>query len=950
MTSLISLLPYLVVIFVTGLCSLIYQVVWQKYLSVLIGSEAKSSSLIVGVFLAGLALGYFVWGRMTLRAASRRQLLKSYGAIEFFTGAYAVLFPLIFEWALPISKGLPNWFASDLLICVVLILPPTFLMGATIPMMTCCLPKSFGEVNNLHAKIYGLNTLGAFLGTLLGGFWLVPYLGLPLSMTVAGGLNIAVSLVYLGNRLEGTIQKPGPTPSVENPLSGCQIYWLVFCSGLVCISLEILWFRLWGLTIGNSAIVFPMVLSLFVLGLGYGSLNIRDLSYRGFRRQLIWFLVAAAFSYGMVTYLPRWITHLRVLFVVGSQTYVLFYVLSYLVLAAVLLPVVIPLGRLLPMGYAFLQKGQGDYGERCGVLYFVNTLGTFFGAVVLSYLCLTFLNVNHLYIINVLIFLAVYVSFILLKEKRDNQIVFVVCLAVFMALFPWNRDIHVWGNFRERVRGERHLRSPWAQFELKKNRDLALTDGPNTTVAVMENPEKNGEVSRSIMVGGKSDSSTGEDFSTTSLLALIPYLSQYHRGEELRASVVGLGTGVTVGVLAQLQRVSEVDLLEISPAVAEMNHFFDEANYRALKNPKVKTHIIDAFKHYIKSDKKYHMIISEPTNPWVVGVENLYTPYFYELARESLAPGGVFAQWLQTYSIDRSIFNTMIGNMSQHFPHMRAYKTSSGDLLILGRVEGPAQLALGARVMESADGDFISKLLQKSAIPQLPLLSYLEVLSPQDCFLAYQLGKRFDHGIFNPTLSFKALRTFYLGQGVNHLDLLNDAYVRQVGNSSRLPLLKKMSVSMGQNPKYCKQAIKKLGTSPLCAIYKKDLDNYNLFLKRKLTPNTLNAYHFLRNRGLIEGDRDFLLQVRRQLIAKVMRKQLSTKDFLARIKQVWVQMEADGLWREMFQNINQLHALGLVDQQQHRSILDFRLKRKREIISNLQKISVYFKSLKQGSM
>ena len=195
----------------------------------------------MGVFLAGIALGYFIWGKATLKIKARKKLLKCYGLIELITGAYAVLFPIIFEWALPLSNSLPNWFIWDLLVCTVLILPPTFLMGATIPMLTCCLPNSSGEVDNLHAKIYGLNTLGAFLGCLLGGLWLIPYFGLPSSLLFAGGANILVSLVYLGNKLPGAIERPEPIPPIPTPLTGnWQIYLLVFCSGLVSISLEIL--------------------------------------------------------------------------------------------------------------------------------------------------------------------------------------------------------------------------------------------------------------------------------------------------------------------------------------------------------------------------------------------------------------------------------------------------------------------------------------------------------------------------------------------------------------------------------------------------------------------------------------------------------------------------------------------------------------------------------------
>ena len=623
------------------------------------------------------------------------------------------------------------------------------------------------------------------------------------------------------------------------------------------------------------------------------------------------------------------------------HTYIPFYFFSYLILALVLLPLVIPLGRILPMGYAFLRKDPRNYGNRCGTLYFINTMGTFFGAVVLSYLFLHFLDINHIYLTNIFIFLAIYLALVTIREKKPWPVAFATCVLAVTLLYQWDRDIHIFGNFRNRNYDPQQNRaSLFSTLKLQEHHQiLDFKDGPNTTAGVLKFNPKNQPSSLSIMVNGKSDSSTGGDFSTTTFLALVPYLNQYHNGP-LKTSVVGLGTGITVGVLAQLKRVREVDVLEISSAVRDMNHFFDPYNYAALKNPKVRVHIIDAFKFYVKNSKKYHIIISEPTNPWVTGVENLYTPYFYQLAKRSLTPDGVLAQWMHTYSIDKKIFNTVIKNMEQSFPVIRAYRTAKGDLLLLGQSK-PGRLSTD--IMSSPDGPLIQELLQLTSIPELPLINYLEVMSPKDSLLTFQIGESYDHGILNPTLSFKALRPFFTGQGIGMQDLLNPSYARQVSDHARAKRFKRMASLLEQDPEYCVRALKKLTRSPLCQIYKDDLDHYNNFLNaQKLRPSTLASYNHLRNRGIIRQDAHFLSRIEKDLIQRVQKKKLDPESFKVRIKSLWAQMERDGLWRELFGSIEQVHTLQLVNQEQYREILDLHRKRQKEITANLAQIFSHF--------
>ena len=279
---------YLIATFLTGATGLVYQVLWQRYLQNLLGSEARSTTIIVALFLLGLASGYYFWGRYSERISDRGKLLRHYGVIEFFIGVLGALFPFAFKLITDIYLLLPDLLLFDILTCLVLIFPPTFLMGATIPLLTKILPEKAEDINFMHAKIYGLNTLGAFIGVLAGAFYLIFSYGLLNCSLIVGSINIILSFLFYFNGLKGSVNSKDELTDITHPFGEEFIYLLVFITGMVTISLEILWIRVWALTIGSSFVVFPMVLAIFVLGLGYGSLTLKKItSYKLFKELIL---------------------------------------------------------------------------------------------------------------------------------------------------------------------------------------------------------------------------------------------------------------------------------------------------------------------------------------------------------------------------------------------------------------------------------------------------------------------------------------------------------------------------------------------------------------------------------------------------------------------------------------------------------------------------------------
>ena len=343
----------------TGFASLCAQVAWQKYLTILVGSETRSISLVIAIFLLGLAVGYYTFGKITEKQWSRFHLLKIYSYVELATAVYIAVFYIYFEFLKQLSFNTPSYFIIDILISLLALFLPTFLMGASLPVLTAVLPKSSKEVNACHFKIYGWNTFGAFLGILFSGFYLLPVFGLAVTLVIAGGINLIAALIFMGNSLEGNIHKQTDFPLIPSLAPNWFYIVFSFLTGAIIISFEILFIRLLHLSAGAGVYNFPIVLSLFVGGLAWGSLSVKahKISPAFLIRQTFITVILLGLLFILSPYWPIWISHIRVSLFSIPSNYFVFKFFLYLFVALFLLPAVFFMGRLLPLSYALLKKG-----------------------------------------------------------------------------------------------------------------------------------------------------------------------------------------------------------------------------------------------------------------------------------------------------------------------------------------------------------------------------------------------------------------------------------------------------------------------------------------------------------------------------------------------------------------------------------------------------------------
>ena len=767
----------------TGFSGLVYEVAWQKYLATLLGSQGEATAAILAIFLGGLSVGYSLFGRATRRLVERSRqrqrlprLLLFYGLIEAGIGLYALCFPLLFGIAQKLSLLVPLdaaglAFACDVLLSALLIGPPAILMGGTIPILTLGLAGSRERATRIHALIYGCNTLGAFFGALAGAFVLIPHLGLDGVLYAMGFLNAIVGFSFVlldrfGARVAPDLEH-GP-PVTTGSIQGFRGYAAIaLLAGFAMMALQTTFNRIGGLAFGSSHFTFAIVVAVFVLCIALGGLAVS--LFRNIPRSAIaitqWVLVIfLLFLYQHVENAPYWAHTIRVIFRNLDQVFFPFYIASF---ACIFLVLVIPIGlsgALLPLLFHHLRGEVGNLGSVAGRLYSWNTLGSLVGALFGGYVLLFWLDLHQIYrLALVALILESALLTGLLFRISNRAIIALVLLPALVGLYvlvlpAWAPDRLSAGLFRHREPKAGSFVGPDAHFaRRKKNAVVYYNDGPTSTVTVREFPRKNDRLNLSIYLNGKSDGSLIADYSTTSLLALLPALMA-EKAE--RCFVIGFGAGVSAGELAALEGVQGVDVAEISQAVIEAAPLFDEGNLGASKNPKVTIRRGDAYRTLMRTEGKYDVIVSEPSNPWVSGVEMLYSIEFLEAARSHLTRGGVYAQWMHLYALDTETIELILRNYAAVFPHVSVWGTQPRDLLLLGFDSSERALDLATLTSRFERPDFAAGL-KRAGIESIHALLSRELL-PLGVLHASDLDGPF-HTLRHPRLSDMAARGFVIG-------------------------------------------------------------------------------------------------------------------------------------------------------------------------------------------
>ncbi len=694
----------------SGAAGLVYEVVWARYLSLVMGGTAYAQTVVLAAYMGGLALGAWFFGRLADRLASP---LKTYGILEVVIGLYGLAFPLLFALgsklyllAAPVlgTNGVGGA-ANRLLIAALLLGPSTFLMGGTLPLLARAVSTSPAHVGRRVGGLYFINSLGAVAGAVAAGFFLIPALGMQntlfsaaaLNLVVGGGMLLVWRMSASGDQEATAAEAPEPDRAPILEFRGVSeerlalwarvAIWGSAFSGLIVMVYEVSWIRLLSNILGSSTYSFTLMLAAFITGIALGSLVARWLAR--FERPFLFFgLSQLAIGVGLLVALPLY-ARLPYIFLdlqsalprTGSG-YAAYSLGKYIFCLAAMLPPTLASGAALPLATDVAARLRGRIGMPVGRVFSANTAGTILGALVGGLLLLPGLGVNNTLLAGILlnIVFGMWVLSLspLITVRRWRMMAVSVSTAFLLLLVispGWSRLALANGVYRPRGDSEQAREA----FEREiQNQELVFYDEDvNGTTAVLRH-----EDDYALVVNGKTDASTySRDQETQTLIAAIPALMV---PDARRALVVGLGSGQTLGHLLQYP-IEQVEVLEISAGVVRAISFFNGINGRPLEDPRTVLVEQDAKTYLLtRPDERYDLVLSEPSNPWIAGIGGLFSLEYFNSLREHLAPGGVVAQWIHTYQQTDETLGSVLRTFRQAFPETSVWGMAAGDLLLVG--------------------------------------------------------------------------------------------------------------------------------------------------------------------------------------------------------------------------------------------------------------------------
>jgi len=697
------------IFFVSGFCGLIYESIWSHYLKLLLGHAAYAQAVVLVVFVGGLALGAWITG---LAAHRIRRPIVWYAAVEAAVAMLAFGFQQVFEqassWAsasfLPAMCGDTGACGAAWALAAALILPASILLGATFPLMTTGVMRLGARPGRGLSLLYFLNSAGAALGVLISGFVLIPRLGLPGTIMLAGACNTAVALAAYLTACAGRSPAHAQTAAdaTTPPRAPRQELRLLLAvaalTGLSSFLYEVAWIRMLTLVLGAATHAFELMLAPFILGLALGAWWIRDRIDDHPRPLLLLARIQVAMGLLAVATLPLYASLFDAMAWVlqalarNEAGYALFNLTSLAMAAAVMLPATVCAGMTLPVITAtLLRRGFGE--RQVGQVYGVNTFGAIAGVLLAVHLLMPVLGLKWTLATGAAIDVALGVVLWWSGRTRADTrqprwlapagvaaggVAALAILAAITAVSPLDAGRLASGVYRYGV----------ARADQEGIRILFHRDGKTATVTVRESADG----VRILSTNGKPDGSTHPQARVLtpddSTMVLLGALGPLHHPAARKAAVIGMGTGSTTAVLLDAPGIRQVDTIEIEPMMVEAARLFRPRVDKVFTDPRSRIVIDDARAHFSRSGSRYDLIVSEPSNPWVSGVSALFSEEFYQHVSSHLAPDGHFVQWLHLYEASPEMVASIVRAFALVFPEFRAYATNSLDVVLVARNDG----------------------------------------------------------------------------------------------------------------------------------------------------------------------------------------------------------------------------------------------------------------------
>lgn len=721
--------PILAALFLAGFSGLVYEVVWTRILSLILGGTVIAGAAVLCAFMGGLAVGSWVSGRW---ADGKRSRALSLMAVQLAVAAVALALMPVFAWltrsyvwaARALQPSYYTLSAIRVALAVLVLLLPAALIAAAFPLVARLVVSSRNRVGEGVALVYGVDTMGAVTGAAIAGFVLLRWLGVAHSVQLAAALNlVSAGLAFVSrsgeaperermpDAAQGEPMLPAPAPTAA-PTPVLSLGLAV--SGGAALCYEVLTQKALVHLLTMSFDAFCIMLTCFLLGLGVGSLVCMALIPRP-DRLLFWFGIAEAGIAVLGLSLPLQF---------AAVPYLLTYLQSHgypqwsgqaAASAVVLLPLTSLMGATLPLLVAALTPSLRQLGRSAGTLYSINTLGGVAGVVVATFVLLPFAGFKTG----------------MAAAAGANLVVALVALHYSRGVPAgprWGAALLALGlgGIMLLLSAHSSLRSVlfWRTLQRHQSQLLFYREGQYGTVAVARIEDDRVGFTRRMFVNASDEGGTDlPSLRAFQLLGNLPFLLHQEHSRPKDVLVCAFGMGITLGVAANEDSRS-VDCVELVPEVLEAGRYFAPYNHDPTREPKVKVHLEDARNFLLATPRKFDIVIMDATHPRTGDSWMLYTQECYQLAKRALAPGGVCAQWVPRHSLPPSAFWSIIRTFQSVFPHVSLWSPVGSTHNVVVGTSGPQTVDFGY-LASRLDEPAIHRDLEAAEIPDVyTFLSY----------------------------------------------------------------------------------------------------------------------------------------------------------------------------------------------------------------------------------
>ncbi len=676
--------------FFSGFCALVYEVLWTRMFTQILGATGVAVGLVLACFMLGLALGSYYWGRFIDCARSPAKL---YAQLEIGIGLYSLLLPLLLKLAgkfyiyiyQGIHPSLSAVYVLQFIFSGVLLLVPTFLMGGTFPILVRLMVDSAdSQVGANVSRLYAVNLLGAVLGSYIAGFWWIPAIGVTQTNLLAGVLNLFIGLTaYLyyqkivGQPIseENKAQAPEAAPKRKRrpPVSKRLSYVILFIAamtGFIALTYEVVWTRIISLIIDNTVYAVSLMLSTYLLGLFCGSIMIsRSIDYK---YDLVHYLAVFEIVLGLYGML-----HIPLFGQVGAVffqykidkfagSWFSFVQGQFILCGAIMFIPTFLLGAIFPMAaklYHIPKQAAGKLGTDMGLIYAVNTAGAVLGALGASLIFIPAIGSRRTIIIAALICIIMGLILAVINPRATTRKKIYTIVITFLLTWGGTQTIQSDIAFSEQAGSQEHrmiFRKEDTSSLIEVYEDL---QGVKTLVSNRQQQE--GSTSRISIYSQKKQ-------------GYLPLL--IHPKPEYILNI-GLGTGISLAPSINFSP-ELVECVELSEGIITANKFFAKQGNYVIYNPLVNLIKSDGRNYLLLTDKKYDVITADLFSPYKAGTGSLYTKEHYEQCKMKLRPGGIMCQWLPPHQLSPESLKIIIKTFMSVFPDTTLWLTRQSVALI----------------------------------------------------------------------------------------------------------------------------------------------------------------------------------------------------------------------------------------------------------------------------